>query len=211
MVIYCTLLKNHPHSPPEPGKNSSETNLLHLLRKLTAADHKRLDEVIIPTHVTGSVENYSAYIGGFHRATLKAMELIDWVAIEKLGLPDVAERKARYACLGMDSAALGNIKEKPNTSTHSSAENGRAGLGALYVLEGSIHGGGVLMKMLRERNMQDLPTSFLHGFGEQSHPMWGRFTRWFQDLDTSTLDLPAITAEAKKTFGIFHDQFSPTT
>ena len=170
-----------------------------------------MDDVIQPAHVTGSAENYSTYIGRFHEATLKSLEMVDWEAMGLLGLPDMEERKARYVRLRMDSIALGNPEVGTTSSEPGQEGKGNGGLGALYVLEGSIHGGGVLMKMLRDRNMDDLPTSFLRGFGEESHPMWGRFAKWLQSLDVTTLDLPTIADESKKTFRIFHYQFSQTT
>ncbi len=84
--------------------------------------------------------------------------------------PLVAGRLGKSARARADLTALGAVTT-PLRLSMPRLGNDEA-LGALYVLEGSSLGGRVLLRMLRERHGQELPVSYLEGYGAATSSMW---------------------------------------
>ncbi|WP_293787845.1 biliverdin-producing heme oxygenase [uncultured Pedobacter sp.] len=88
-------------------------------------------------------------------------------------LPDYEQRR-NSAYIKADILELGSdISEIPYT-TVPKIENTVQALGALYVLEGSIMGGSIIVKMLEKVGVNK-GVSFFSGYGEATGKMWGNF------------------------------------
>ncbi|MBX3741122.1 MAG: biliverdin-producing heme oxygenase [Akkermansiaceae bacterium] len=178
-------------------------NLLPELRSATSALHRELDGLVPdPTSDTAA---YGGYLSRFHDGLAAAWPMLDWEKLNQLALPDAALRKQRYHSLGMDLDRLG-IPHAELTD-HTAAGAGTA-TGCLYVLEGSIHGGGILLAKLAGRgDLPDDSLSFLRGFGDENSPMWSSFTGWLSRIDTTPEFLVAAREAAMRTFACFIHSF----
>lgn len=133
--------------------------------------------------------------------------MLDWARLESLSLPDVSRRKARYDSLTEDLAFLGievpplrSFSEPPDPVT----------IGCLYVLEGSVHGGGYLFDRI-QASTAEIPIGacrFLEGFGQETKRMWTSFVQWMGALDQSSAFIGSARESAVETFELFIDSFS---
>lgn len=88
-------------------------------------------------------------------------------------LPDYAQRR-NSSFLQKDIEALGgNIDNLPETSVPK-ITNAIQALGALYVMEGSIMGGSIIVQMLAKGGITE-GVSFFSGYGPATGQMWGAF------------------------------------
>jgi heme oxygenase (biliverdin-IX-beta and delta-forming) len=102
-------------------------------------------------------------------------------------LPDYKSRR-NSSYLKRDIEALGgNVLDLPKTTVPVIADHLEA-LGALYVMEGSIMGGSIIVKMLEKAGIHD-GVSFFSGYGESTPQMWGLFV--------SVLNRQSVTDEQK--------------
>lgn len=120
-------------------------------------------------------------------------------------LPDYAERR-NSAYLKADIEELGSsVAELPEAKAPQISNTAEA-LGALYVMEGSIMGGPIIVQMLAKYGV-DKGISFFSGYGEATGQMWGKFV--------SVMNAQAATEEqqeqtirlADETFSRFGDVF----
>jgi heme oxygenase (biliverdin-IX-beta and delta-forming) len=88
-------------------------------------------------------------------------------------LPDYKERR-NSSYIKNDILALGSTVDELPTTTVPVIDNHVKALGALYVMEGSIMGGSIIVKMLEKGGITD-GVSFFSGYGEATGPMWGEF------------------------------------
>jgi len=178
-------------------------NLLQELRSATSSLHRELDG-IVPDPSAGSAA-YGDYLFRFHSGVTASWPMLDWQKLDNLALPDAAARKQRYHALGEDLNRLGI--PHPPLQDHTEAQAGTAA-GCLYVLEGSIHGGQILLARMAGRT--DLPEnvfSFLRGFGDENGRMWASFTGWLGHLDTTPEFIAAAREAAMQTFSHFIKSF----
>lgn len=157
--------------------------LLQALRSATQASHQQLDRQISQEEVTASRQSYARYLERFHQGLATCWPKLDWTLLAKLKLPELPARQARYYALTADLHALGH----PVPPLSAEFQSGQAALtvGCLYVLEGSIHGGAILLSEL-EKNTGSLPANasgFMRGFGDNNRSYWKDFTSWLDSLD----------------------------
>ena len=72
--------------------------------------------------------------------------------------------------------------------------------GCLYVVEGAALGGGLIAA---EARRGDLPCRFFTGTGEERGRRWREFRSALGSWLAGAGDVPAVTASAARTFGIF--------
>jgi len=187
--------------------------LLQALRNATRASHERLDRQISGEDVTANAEAYARYLARFHDGLAACWPQLDWGHFSRLGLPQSAEREARYHALTSDLRALG--RPVSALGTVEEPEDPAAGIGCLYVLEGSIHGGTVLLAELEQKAgpLGADVTGFLRGFGDNNRSHWKDFVSWLESLDAAEGFLEAASTSAAAAFGNFIASFgapSPT-
>lgn len=199
-----------------PRKQSSSSTLLALLRKETSSHHRELDEHISVKAITSSREDYLAYLTNFCAAFLEANLLVNWPLLLRNQLPDFEKRQERYINLMTDILEL-NQSANPNPPLPTHNEDSPSSLattaGALYVLEGSVHGGAQIHKRL-EANLPSLrPTefTFLQGFGPDTMKFWQRYCSWMNEIEFSQAEREQACQAAITTFAIFQKHFLTTS
>jgi heme oxygenase len=178
-------------------------NLLQELRGATSTLHRELDRLVSdPTSCTSA---YGTYLSRFHEGLAASWQMLDWRKLDDMGLPDTALRKRRYHSLSDDLDRLGI----PHAGLHDRMDADAAvSTGCLYVLEGSIHGGQILLsKLAGGTDLPDDSLSFLRGFGNENRPMWSSFTGWLTSLDTAPEFISAAREAAMRTFLNFIHSF----
>ena len=178
-------------------------NLLQELRSATSILHRELDG-LVPDPASGRAA-YGDYLSRFHDGLTASWPMLDWGKLDGMSLPEAAQRKQRYHSLGMDLDRLGIPHDAlPDHNGAAAATS----TGCLYVLEGSIHGGQVLLAGLA--GCGDLPDdclSFLRGFGDDNRRMWSSFTGWLTSPDTTPEFIAAARDAAMRTFTHFIHSF----
>lgn len=120
-------------------------------------------------------------------------------------LPDHAERR-NSLYLKKDIEELGgNVNELP-TTTVAEIGNVAQALGALYVMEGSIMGGPIIVKMLDKFGITK-GISFFSGYGEATGIMWGKFINVMNTQISSETEQNEAIKAANDTFSNFGEVF----
>jgi heme oxygenase len=178
-------------------------DLLQELRSATSDIHRELDQ-IVPDPSVGPAA-YGDYLSRFHQGVAAAWPMLDWNCLGKQALPEATLRKQRYRSLGRDLDLLGIPHEYlldcagAETATFT---------GCLYVLEGSIHGGQILLEKLAGRmDIPDEALSFLKGFGGDNRQMWSSFKKWLTELETTPEFIVQAREAAARTFSLFIKSF----
>lgn len=121
-------------------------------------------------------------------------------------LPDYNQRRTSVY-LKQDIEALGfSTNELPAAQSpeiHSTIE----ALGALYVMEGSIMGGKIIVQMLEKGGITE-GVSFFSGYGENTGKMWGVFTAVMNSYAPTEADEQKAIQAANETFSRFEDVFT---
>lgn len=178
-------------------------NLLQELRSATSALHRELDE-IVPDPVSDPAA-YRDYLSRFHRGVATSWPMLGWEKLVEMGLPEAPRRKRRYHSLEDDLDRLGIPHVKLRDSVGAEAA---VATGCLYVLEGSIHGGRILLEKLSAR--ADMPSdslAFLGGFGDENSRMWASFTGWLTSLEAAPEFIAEARQGAMRTFRHFINSF----
>jgi heme oxygenase len=120
-------------------------------------------------------------------------------------LPDHAERR-NSSYLKQDIEELGsNVNDLP-TATAPEVNNTIQALGALYVMEGSIMGGPIIVKMLEKFGITK-GVSFFSGYGEATGQMWGKFVAVLNAQANTEAEKQQAITTANDTFSNFGKVF----
>lgn len=120
-------------------------------------------------------------------------------------LPDYAERR-NSVYLKADIEELGSSVDELPEAVAPQITNTVEALGALYVMEGSIMGGPIIVQMLAKYGV-DKGVSFFSGYGESTGQMWGKFVGVMNaQAETEEQQAQAIRV-ADETFSRFGDVF----
>lgn len=123
-------------------------------------------------------------------------------------LPDYEERR-NSSYIQSDIEELGATVNDLPAVTAPSIANVQQALGALYVMEGSIMGGSIIVQMLAKYGVEK-GVSFFSGYGSQTGEMWGRFVAVLNaNAANEAQENQAIDA-ANETFSNFADVFEGT-
>jgi heme oxygenase len=182
--------------------------LLQALRNATLASHQKLDRQIPTEAVTASRESYARYLERFHEGLVACWPQLDWELLTQLGLPELPSRQARYHALAADLHELGH--PVPRLESGTTPGHAPTTIGCLYVLEGSIHGGAILLAEL-ERTTGPVPANacgFMRGFGDQNRQFWKDFVAWLESLDAGDEFLESASTAAVGAFEHFITAFS---
>ncbi|WP_256005713.1 biliverdin-producing heme oxygenase [Pedobacter deserti] len=179
------------------------------IKEATRVAHQELEKkVVLKMKAIRSEADYAEMLKNFY-AYFSEVERAIAPYITAEVLPDYAERR-NSAYLKADIEELGGSLEQLPPATAPSITNVQGALGALYVMEGSIMGGPIIVQMLTKHGLSR-GFSFFSGYGEATGEMWGRFV--------AVLNAHAQTAEheelavrkANETFERFGDVFDAVT
>ncbi|WEA01520.1 biliverdin-producing heme oxygenase [Mucilaginibacter sp. SJ] len=123
-------------------------------------------------------------------------------------LPDYAQRR-NSSFLKSDIEALGgDINNLPETSVPE-INNVIQALGALYVMEGSIMGGSIIVQMLAKGGITE-GVSFFSGYGPATGQMWGTFISVLNAIAANDEEEAIAVHTANDTFNHFAAVFAET-
>ncbi|BAV05955.1 heme oxygenase [Filimonas lacunae] len=162
---------------------------------------KQLKEIRTNKDYADFLKHFYAYFNHLEKA------IAPFITVDVL--PDYAQRR-NSSYLKNDIEELGSdISELPATTVPQITSTLQA-LGALYVMEGSIMGGPIIVKMLEKANITT-GVSFYSGYGENTGQMWGVFTG-VMNAQAKTEEEESVAIEAaKETFLKFSDVFAEVT
>ncbi|MDR6781487.1 heme oxygenase [Pedobacter africanus] len=147
--------------------------LSNTIKEATREAHQELEKkVILKMKSIRSNADYADFLKHFY-AYFNAVEQAIAPYITSGLLPDHTERR-NSSYLKKDIEELGaNVNELPLVKAPEISNTIQA-LGALYVMEGSIMGGPIIVKMLEKFGITS-GISFFSGYGEATGQMWGNF------------------------------------
>jgi len=122
-------------------------------------------------------------------------------------LPDYKNRR-KAGNLKNDIEQLGGTVDKLPETTMPEIRDHLQALGALYVMEGSVMGGGIIVKMLSEKNGIKEGFSFFSGYGDQTRDKWAAFTERMNQLVSGQEQKDTVIAAANQTFSNFAEMMN---
>lgn len=179
------------------------------IKEATKKAHQQLEGIVVrKLKAINHRGDYADFLKHFY-AYFHAVEQAFAPYITSEILPDYKDRRnASY--LKNDIEALGyNVEDLPAAQAPEIA-NIQEALGALYVLEGSIMGGGIIVKMLEKQGITD-GISFFSGYGETTGQKWGIFTAVLNANAQNPAEENKAISAANATFDRFAWVFSKET
>jgi heme oxygenase len=171
------------------------------IKEATSTAHQQLEKkVVVRMKAIRSNEDYAGFLKCFY-AYFSEIEKAIAPFITSDILPDYADRR-HASFLKNDIEALGGTTDHLPAVTIPAITNTLQALGALYVMEGSIMGGSIIVQMLAKGGITK-GVSFFSGYGEATPAMWGKFISVLNaQAATATEEAAAITT-ANETFNHF--------
>lgn len=175
------------------------------LKEETKTAHQALEKkVILQLKAIRSEADYASFIHAFY-LYFNALEKRLAAYINDIVVPDLFERrnssylKADLQALGFEDAQEGTIA-LPEINSLAQA------LGAMYVMEGSIMGGPIIVEMLRKHGLQK-GFSFFAGYGAATGAMWNNFVTILNKRLQSAMAQQEAIKTANETFEKFQFVF----
>ena len=178
------------------------------IKESTKSAHQALEGTVVrQMKAIRSEADYADFLNNFY-IYFNAIEKAILPYISKDVLHDYADRrKSDY--IKADIESLGGTVENRSDIKVPEINNPLEALSALYVLEGSIMGGPIIVQMLNKYGIHK-GTSFFSGYGEDTGKMWGIFTAALNAQGENPDTHPKAADIANETFSRFGDVFNTT-
>lgn len=175
------------------------------IKEATKAEHQNLEKKVVQKLKSiRSNSDYADLLKHFYAYFSHIEEIIKPFIVADV-LPDYPQRR-NSSYINADIIALGaDINDLPAT-TVPVINNTIEALGALYVLEGSIMGGSIIVKMLEKGGITE-GVSFFSGYGEATGMMWGNFVSVLNQSATNEQQEGEAIRAANDTFRHFGEVF----
>jgi len=143
------------------------------IKEATKAEHQNLEKKVVQKLKSiRSNSDYADLLKHFYAYFSHIEEIIKPFIVADV-LPDYPQRR-NSSYIKADIIALGSDLNDLPATTLPEITNTIEALGALYVLEGSIMGGSIIVQMLQKGGINQ-GVSFFSGYGEATGMMWGNF------------------------------------
>jgi heme oxygenase len=178
------------------------------IKEETREAHQQLEILVVKEiKAIGAKQDYAALLDKFYTYFSRVEQQISPFITSEV-LPDYSERR-NSTYLKRDMEALGyTVKERGEVDVPLITSSITA-LGALYVLEGSIMGGSIIVQMLSKLGISD-GISFFSGYGKDTGAMWQRFTNALNQHAATPDDEAEAINTANETFIQFKKMFIST-
>ncbi|PWG81281.1 biliverdin-producing heme oxygenase [Pararcticibacter amylolyticus] len=175
------------------------------IKEATRTAHQDLEKRVVTRLKTiNSNEDYADLLKYFYAYFSGVENAIRPFITEEL-LPDYKERR-NSSFIKADIEALGaDVNDLPPAIIPQIGNTLQA-LGALYVMEGSIMGGSIIVKMLEKMGITQ-GVSFFSGYGEATGEKWALFTEVMNKTAQTPEDEEVSIKAANDTFSCFADTF----
>ncbi len=182
--------------------------ILEALKTKTAASHRSVEASPLMQPIATrslNLENYTRILRKFYGFFQPLESSIHQLPELEYYLPDLATRRKAGSILqdlraiNQENIALATIPLCPDIPRITDVS---AGLGALYVLEGSTLGGKVISKIVYETlgYTPENGIAFFNGYGTQTGPKWKAFQEALVRFASTTAQEEAIVKAAIHTF-----------
>ena len=175
------------------------------IKEATKTAHQDLEKkVVYKLKAIRSNADYADLLKHFY-AYFSAVEkaIAPYIAGELI--PDLAERR-NSSYLQQDIEELGaHVNELPEVRVLK-ISNAVEALGAMYVMEGSIMGGPIIVQMLAKYGVTK-GVSFFSGYGEATGAMWAKFVSVMNEAAKTGEDEARAIEAANETFSRFGEVF----
>jgi heme oxygenase (biliverdin-IX-beta and delta-forming) len=186
---------------------STNANNLHgVLREATRALHEDLERAVDIDEEISSRARYAAYLARLwrvHSAAEKALAHIDFAPA---GFDYSRRQRSRFLendlyDLGIATNELSRISPVPFPWL----ESVEAGLGCVYVVEGSALGARAILPQIELRLglTPDCGASYFVGFGEEGKPLWRACLNALNAIDPHSPTAVGVLDAAAATFAMF--------
>jgi heme oxygenase len=176
------------------------------IREATKPAHLNLEKIVVQQlKQIKTTEDYSAFLTKFYNYFSQVEEAIKPYITDQL-LPDHAERR-NSSYIKRDIEALGASVGEVPVAEVPAISNAVSALGALYVMEGSIMGGRIIIQMLEKLGVTE-GISFFSGYGQETGQKWGIFTKVINEAAATELEEEQAIDTANKTFQLFEKVFA---
>ncbi|UOE52526.1 biliverdin-producing heme oxygenase [Mucilaginibacter sp. SMC90] len=144
-----------------------------VLRDRSAVAHRQLEKIVVSRlKAIKNKEDYADLLKYFYAYFSRLEQVIEPYLNEDI-LPDKAKRR-NSKFLADDIVSLGQDLDELPIPVVPEISNVCQALGALYVMEGSVMGGSVIVQMLAKSGITK-GVSFFSGYGPDTGSMWESF------------------------------------
>ena len=136
-----------------------------------------------------------------------SLEVLINQALKKELMPDYPLRR-KAASLQADLLSMSaTLPERISNENLPIIKNNLQAIGALYVMEGSTLGGGVITKMIAAKLPGKKAFTFFKGYGEKTIEMWNSFKTSIDAITLTEEEAAIIIESANETFNKFSNYF----
>ncbi|WP_126972705.1 biliverdin-producing heme oxygenase [Gynurincola endophyticus] len=180
--------------------------LSNSIKEATKSAHQQLEVVVVKKlKAIRSHADYADLLKHFY-SYFSTVEKTIAPYITTEVLPDYSQRRTSIY-LKQDIEALGFSTQELPAAQAPEINSTIEALGALYVMEGSIMGGKIIVQMLEKGGITN-GVSFFSGYGENTGRMWGAFTEVMNHHAPTEADEQKAIHAANETFSRFGDVFT---
>lgn len=175
------------------------------IKEDTKKAHQELEKkVVLKMKAIRSTANYANFLNSFY-IYFNALEAIIAPYITAQILPDYSERRdSKY--LKRDIEELGFEVKLPSKISLPEINSLAEALGAMYVMEGSIMGGPIIVDILKKNGITK-GFSFFSGYGAGTGEMWTKFISALNTHASTAIDQQNAISAANHTFSEFQHVF----
>ena len=176
-----------------------------IIKEATMPAHQKLEkEVILKLKAIRSDEDYITLLKNFNDY-FSALENAITPYITPEVLSDLPQRR-NSAYIKQDIIELGGDATAATGIEVPEIKNALDAMAALYVMEGSIMGGKIIVQMLAKGGITK-GVSFFSGYGEETGSMWGKFVQALDQTGKNAADENRAVEVANETFNCFAKVF----
>jgi heme oxygenase len=175
------------------------------IREATKPAHQELEKKVVKK--LKAIRNNADYADllSYFYAYFNNLEKVIAPFITAELLPDYSERR-NSSYLKNDIEALGGNTGNLPVATVPDIHSTLQALGALYVMEGSIMGGGIIVQMLGKAGITK-GVSFFSGYGPATGQKWGTFVAILDKQADNEEEEAVMIKTANETFTHFAEMF----
>lgn len=175
------------------------------IKKATKKAHLDLEKKVIrKLKAISNEQDYADFLSYFY-AYFSHLEKAIGPFITDTLIPNYKKRR-NSGYLKRDLEAIGCGNNSLPATTVPIIDNYLKALGALYVMEGSVMGGQIIVKILEKQGITK-GVSFFSGYGDDTEKMWITFTKAMDEHITDERQKKKVIRAAKETFSCFSTVF----
>jgi heme oxygenase (biliverdin-IX-beta and delta-forming) len=192
--------------------SASKANLHVRLRECTCALHDQLERVVGVNQRIATRASYTAYLAELWTLYSAAENALDLLDFRSWGFDYSPPRRscllsADLDFLGVSASRLADLTLPPAPQLDGNA----AGLGCVYVLEGSAKGARAILPEIIAALGLDAAggASFFKGFGPETRRVWQACLAAINGIDANSRQADSAVDAAVATFAMFLRAFTP--